>query len=248
MPGTLAVKLLQKLAPLPEGYATAGPSLEDLRPRFRKWRIWGVLIFFVGIVPSGFAWWYVFREIGVRNAARFQPAVFHLHAADEVLAVPCLFLGFATSGALLMVAYRHLLGENYADYVRYDNLSTGYDSRPVARPMLLGVFGLSILFLGAAISWHVVFQQDQVMFRSWYGLAETTKLYSEVKDIRTAAQLRAPNGNLVDRREYIVEFDDGSTWSTNFEPSALDPQAKRQLAAFVADQAKKPVRELAVLE
>jgi hypothetical protein len=248
MSGALAVNLLRRLSPLPDDYATAGPSVDELRPLYRKWRIWGVVLFFAGIAPSSAAWWTLFSGIAAWHADRFPPSVFHLRASGPMLALPCLFLGFATAWALLTFVYRRLLGERYAAYVRYDNLSSGFDGQRALRPILLGTFGLSFFFVAASLSWHVVFRDDRVAFHSWCGLGDTSKRYSEVKDIRSAPQLRAPNGNLVDRREYVVEFDDGSTWSTNFEPGDLDPQTKKQRVDFVAERAKKPVRELKVLE
>jgi len=248
MGDTLAILLLRRLSPLPEGYETDGPSLDELRPRYSKWHLSNIALMFAGIAWASVTWWYLFSQIAAWNDARYEPAVFHLHDTGLMLAAPAFLLGIVTAGLLLAFVYRGLLGEHYPDYVRFENLLYGFDGKRIRRPMLVGTFGLSVLLFAAALSWHVAFQNDRVNFHSWCGMGDASKLYSQIKEIRSAPQLKAPSGRLVDRREYIVEFDDGSTWSTNFEPARLDPQTKQQLVTFVAGRAKKRVRELQVLE
>jgi hypothetical protein len=159
-----------------------------------------------------------------------------------------MILGIVSCGLSLDWIYRRLLKDRYPNYVRYDKLTSGYDSERAAKPIVLGMGFLSIAMVASALSWHVVFRENDVTFHSWCGLGTTTEFYSNVKEIRTAPQLRAPSGKLVDRREYVVEFDDGATWSTNFQPGDLSLQEKKSLLEFVATKSKKPIRELPILE
>jgi hypothetical protein len=87
-----------------------------------------------------------------------------------------------------------------------------------------------------------------VRFQSWFGLVRSTYPYSAVKDIRTSAQFRAPNGDLVQRREWIIEFADGARWKTSFNMFELTQATKAAVARFVSERSGKPIRELSVLE
>lgn len=248
MSGTLAIRLLRLIAPLPEGYAEAGPSLEELRPAYGKWRAWGLVLFLVSVVPLSVPWWWLFDRIDHWNTSHLGPAVYHLHEMRMALALPGMFLGILSAGLLQMWAFRRLLGARYAEYQRFEDLSAGFDSRRIGRPILLGTLLLSVLMVVLALSWHVLLFQDRMEFYSWGGLGNTAKPYSSIREIRSAPQLRAPSGKLVDRREYEVEFEDGSTWSTNFAPATLKPPRKTELANFIAAQSKLKIRELDVLE
>ncbi|HEY2838240.1 MAG TPA: hypothetical protein VGJ26_03780 [Pirellulales bacterium] len=248
MGALLAKRLGQWLFPLPEGYAESGTSLEELRKEFRRWELWGLAAFLLGWAVCAFGVWCLLQGVALWNAGRYGPSVYHLCDTKMILALASLPVGIVSSGLLLSFGYYWLLQERYAQFIRYTNLTAGYDTNRFGTA-ISGLVGLlaTVLIL-TSFSWHVVFRQEEVTFHSWCGLGTTTKRYSEVADIRTAPQLRAPNRRLVNRREYEIEFDDGSVWTTNFEPGNLSEKEKGELASFVSTRAKKPIRQLRILE
>jgi hypothetical protein len=248
MLNALVARLLKMLWPLPAGYVEAGPTLDELARTYGKW-IWGTLaIMLVGIVPFAACWWWLLDRLDLWNTSRFGPAVYHLHEMRIALILPAFLLGILSAGLVQIWTYRRLLGPRFAEYQRFELLTAGFDSRRAGRLVICVAFVLSVLMVVLALSWHVMFLQDRIEFYSWGGMGNTAKPYSSIREIRTAPQLRAPSGTLVDRREYEVEFEDGSTWSTNFAPATLTLPEKQQLANFIAEQAKLRIRELDVLE
>jgi hypothetical protein len=79
-----------------------------------------------------------------------------------------------------------------------------------------------------------------------FSVVEQRYSYNDIKEITTAPQFIAPNGNRVSRQEYIIRFSDGSTWSTHFAPSELDAAHKSEVLKFVASQSHVPIREVEV--
>lgn len=248
MSARLFIKFAKKWYPLPDGYAESGPSLYELRPIYRKWKFAALALFFPSIAVCTFGWWLAFHQLAEWHARSYEPAAWHLYNTDTLIALPAFFLGIVSGGYLLTWFLRLLLRERRELYLRYEKLDSGADVERASRPIILGIASVALLFMLAAINWHVVFQPRGVTFHSWFGLGTVTRSYQDVKDIRTAPQRRAPNGKLVDRREYEIEFVDGSIWTTNFEPSGLSNQEKERLAKFISRQSTRRIRELKVLE
>lgn len=244
----MAIQLLRRWFPLPADYEAAGPSREELRPICGRWRIVGLILFFVGLAVWAPFWWLVLDTASRWISPQFGPGIYHLYASGAVFFFPAIPLGIAASGLSVDWIGRRLFKDRYPDFVRYDNLMAGFDGKRAAKPIIMGVGLLSLVMVALALSWHVVFRKDVMMFHFWCGLGTSQKLYADVKEIRTAPQLRAPSGKLVNRREYVVEFADGTTWSTNFQPAELPPQKKKNLLEFVSKKSGKPIRELQILE
>ncbi len=100
----------------------------------------------------------------------------------------------------------------------------------------------------AFLTWHTVVDRDEIRFQSWFGLSRSTYPYSAVKDIRTSSQFRTGNGDLIQRREWIIEFTDGAHWRTSLNIFDLTEATKDAVAKFVSQQSGKSIRELEVLE
>ncbi len=225
-----------------------GPTLEELRPKYRKWEIAGGVVTPLVMVAAFFPWWMGLCWLTRWHAAWFEPAVFNLYAAPGVMAVASIFLAIATGVFVWLIFYRICLGDRFAEYMRYGSLAAGFDTQ---RGCLWLFSVMSLLSWGGfilALTWNVVFYEDRILFRSFLGLSSQSVPYAEVVELCTAPQVRAPNGNLVNRREYWLTLKDGGSWSTNTEISALTPEKKKELFEFLSRKAKKPIRQLAVLE
>ncbi len=246
--GAIANKLLRWLYPLPAGYAESGPTLDELRPKYRKWYGLQLLIIFAGWPLFGAVWWWLLQELSLGNARRFEPAVFHLYDAKVAIVIPAIFLGLVASTVAAEYVIRALLKERHAEYVRFANLVQQSDTQKPAKPVILVVLAISLIVLLAFLNWRAVFTQDEIFFQSRFGLSNVRQQYSDIIDLRSAPQVRAPNGKLVDRREYIVEFNDGTIWSTNQHPGKLDDLRMQKLFQFISARANMPIRELKILE
>jgi tetratricopeptide (TPR) repeat protein len=239
---------MKGLYPLPPGYAAEGPSLEDLRPTYRRWDRGKLPLGLVLATAATFAWAMLLMHLQRWQTARFEPTVFHFHPPPVAMIVPAILLGIMSSYPLGALVYRALLGRRWRLFARYRNLKHGFDERRARRTTFVCLAFMCTAMIAALANWRAAFGPEEVRFQSWLGFARSSYPYAAVADIRTSRQFRAPNGKLVQRREWILEFIDGARWKTSFDIFGLTESQKASVAAFVSEKSGKPVREVTVLE
>ncbi len=244
----LYFKLAKSWYPLPPSYESAGPPLAELKQTYRKWDFLELPLYFLLIAGLTYAWSQLLMPLQAWNASRYEPAAFHLYPPPMAMVVPAIFLGILCSFPFAYVTYYALLRKRFALYERYCNLKRGFDHRRATRQFLWFYSFLCAAMVLGIVNWHTVFDERGIRFQSWFGLERSTYPYDAVRDIRTSAQFQAPNGNLVQRREWIIEFADGAKWKTSFNMFELTEAKKDAIAKFVSQRSCKPVRELTLLE
>jgi len=225
-----------------------GPTIEELRPKYRKWEIAAGFLAIPMMGVMFLVWWLLFQGVTRWHASWFEPAVYCLRASRGTLALPAMFLGMASAMFLWMGLYRYLLGDRFQEYMRYGSLAAGFDTLRGCT-WLFSIMGV-LAWLGfiLALTWNVVFYEDRILFRSFLGLRTRTVPYADIVELHTAPQLRAPNGNLVNRREYWLDYKGGGTWSTNNDLSMMDLDQKTRLFEFLARKSRKPIVQVPVWE
>ena len=245
----LLKQLLRRWFPLPPGYETEGPSLDELKPKYWKWEYYSQILIIVTTVPLTYVLSCLLVPLQEWNTARYGPADFHLYFTPSLMNAPAMIIGFAMSWPALSLIYWALLRDRFVLYVRYSNLEHDIDvhrvNRRVFRPLFWFVLAVGVAVVPAIMNCHVVLDRKEVRFESWFGLVRSTHPYSAVKDICTAPMLRR-GSQVVPRREWIVEFGDGLRWQIDF--SDITDKTKKAIATYVSQRSGKPIRELEILE
>ncbi len=234
---------------LPDNYAEAGPSLQQLSPRFQYLKIVEVLLVLVGVPLLAAAVWYLLRPLAAWNARRFEPSVLHLYGGSMALVLPAVAFAFAGMGPIFLGLFRLILRRDYANYVRYRNLEQGYDGERMLWPGVLTFGGLGAIALLAILDWHAVFYQDKATFESWFGFSASTYNYTEITQLRTAPSYRALIGRVFNNREYEVTFRNGRAWRTSSMVAVgTRPEDKKKLFDLLSARSGVPIQEVPVLE
>ncbi|HET9553447.1 MAG TPA: hypothetical protein VFP50_10810 [Anaeromyxobacteraceae bacterium] len=226
---------------------TTVASLEELRARYQRWELglgFGVL---AACAPVGYLLWLALRGVAAVHAALLPPAELRWLTAPYYWAVPAVLLAIALTIPLSGVLERRLLGARHGEYLAYQRLRTGMDVARVGR-LMGGLFGLLcavVIFLG--LDWGVELRPDGLVVNSYLGVGEARYAYGEIVALRTAPALIAPNGNLVHRREYVVELTGGRRWSTNDVLSETSDDEKRDLVERLAARSGARLEEVEVL-
>jgi hypothetical protein len=142
---------------------------------------------------------------------------------------------------------RMLLGERYPEYLAYTQLKSGMDVQKVARIVgtVVSLAAAAFVFLG--LDWCVRVDRDGLTLNRFLSVGEEQHAWTNVREIRTAPALVAPNGNRVARREYVLRFADGRSWSTNQDLADASPAEKRRLVTLVAERSGVRIDEVALL-
>ena len=184
--------------------------------------------------------------VGTRRV--FEPAVYHLHDLRVAFAIPALFLAFVSSASIVVWACRCLLGERYPEFVRYENLTAGYDGQRVVRPILVFTIVLSCCMAAASSVGTSCFAMMKSSFMPGVVCEPPHDPIRISRRFVRRPNAALPAGARRSPRIRRCSFKNGSTWSTNFAPDELDPGAKKRIADFVAQRAKQRIRELPILK
>lgn len=240
--------ILRRLCPLPQGYAESGKSLKELTPVYRRWELLSLPLLFGLLPPLVAAWWWILYWIGIWNAQRFSDSVYHLWPIGITWGVPAFLLATITASLPMTLFYRWCLQERYPEFERYLNLRHGYNHNSASVPVLAVLGVIALLLIVLVLHYRVVLTNDEIVQYPFFSFSSVRHEYSDIADIRTALQRRAPNGRLRDNDDYETEFSDGRVWSTYPNPASLTKAEKQQMMEFVSKKSGKPVRQVPVLE
>jgi MFS family permease len=162
--------------------------------------------------------------------------------------LPSMFLVGGVAGGAVEAVLQYMLRDRFPNYVMYRNAIHGYDSRRLAQAVYRASVVLATIGAILGLDWYAYFTDSEIVVNEFWSLGtERHHSYADVVSIETAPEILAPNGNRVRRREYVVRFEDGSSWSTNREPSQASPTTKAEVVEFVSSKSAKPVTELPLL-
>lgn len=104
------------------------------------------------------------------------------------------------------------------------------------------------LYIFLNLNWYVLISEDSLTINRFFAMSEERRLYSDVTAIQTAPKLISPNGKLVDRREFVVRFNDGAVLSSNFFPEQFDEKKELEISDFISAQSGLPIQEIEVFQ
>jgi len=243
----IAFAILGKFFP-PSNIDPNGPSLEVLRQRFKNREMAISLGYIVMCVPIGLTLWYGFRGLSAWHASLLPTAPIVLTAMSIYWALPAMFLSMVCADLPMTAILKRMLGDEYADFHRYQALKYQMNPERVSRVLMTGVGALCGIAVLLGLNWYVVVTEREFVVNRFLSLTEERYAISSIETIRTAPTLIAPNGNVVSRREYVVRFSGGARWSTSDSPADLDEDAKASLMQRLSGSSGVAIEEVDVFE
>ena len=243
----LAMAWLARTFPPPRTLGP-GPALEELAPRYLKWETLFVVAYMVSWAPVTYALWWLLNALSDLNAGTLGPAAIILTADPWFWALPAFFVALVLPGAPLTWLARRLLGPRFAEYERYLVLKHNMDYARANRLAfrVMGWGSALAVFLG--LNWYVLVRDDALVVNRLLAVTEDAYPYAAIRSIVTAPKLVPPSGDTVSRREFLVTFADGATWSTQGLPREQTEEQKAALIRSVSERAGVPVEEIALFE
>jgi hypothetical protein len=243
----LAMRALAWAFPAKETPASA-LSPEELKARYQKWEVAFALGMLAAAVPAGLGIWLLLRGVARAHAALLLPAAdVRWVAGPSYWAIPAIFLAIAAMLPLFTALSRALLRERYAEYLAYQRVKSKMDAQRVANVLVTAVSIGCAAFIFLGLDWSVRLEPDALVVNRYLGVGEERFPLADVRAIRTAPALLAPNGNRVPRREFVVRLGDGRSWSTNNLLSDTSPEEKARLAGLVSARSGAATEEVDVL-
>jgi hypothetical protein len=227
-----------------------GPSLEELRLKYRKWD-WIIVLAYVAL------WFPVSAAIygPLHFVARWQAQAMQEHVDTIVffmdgaaLWVPAFFMALLLSSVILTPALKAVLKARYAEYERYTALRYGFDQNRVMKGLVIFICAGFVVAVFAFFDAYVVASPGELRVNPLLGL-ERRYAYSEISEVLTAPALIAPNGNVVHRREFLLKFKDGTIYSTiNMPEYEIGNRSPFDLIQAINQRSGVSTKEKAVFE
>jgi hypothetical protein len=248
--GTLIWKLLQRLFPLAEAQdprALPETTLSVYRSMSKK----SALIYMPLAAISAAGWWFVLSTLHQAIGATWYP----VGPGDQLIVqgavywmLPALLLGSITPAPPIEWFQARTLGRDYAGYQRYEAERYGVDSAKLTPYVLWGLLAVCLIF--SLLGWNhfVVVKSDRLAMSGYFNPLSRVREFASITRIKTAGIVIAPNGNRVERREYVIHFASGDKWSTNNAPTGLTAFQKAPLMARISAASGIPIDEVDALD
>jgi hypothetical protein len=226
--------LLRWLAPakMPPGITTLSQS--ELARRYKSWEVASILPLFTFTAFLGYGWFLLIRFAASLLLPAAGDGVRVVTPEDAYWAVPAGFLGLVSSARPLTLLYGVLLKDRYAEYDAYTRFKLGFDSWALFRVFAFLVPLMAAAFLLAGINYSAQFDERGITTRRFWGAGGGLHSYEAVTSIHTRDHFIAPNGNRVLQPHYVIEFSDGTAWTTRDGMRTPDPANDLNLMEFVA--------------
>ena len=243
---SLALALLRRSpSKAPSGPA---PDIEQLRAEFSKWDRGSGAAWFAAVLVATLPISLCLRAIDAWFERGLPHAAFVLVPARLFWTLPALFIAGGVAGGVVGTIRQRMLRERFEGYVAYCKAVYRFDYRRVARVLYPAIVAGATIMAILGVDWYVYFTDSAIVVNEFWSLGtERQHSYADIVSIETAPEIVAPIGNHVRRREYVFRFKDGSSWSTNGDPSGASATTKLKVVEFVSSRSAKPVTELPLL-
>jgi hypothetical protein len=228
--------------------ASAKSDLAALTPKYRKWEIAFSVCYIVAWIPCTLLIWVVFLGLARWHSSLLSDADFKLTTDPVFYLLPAFFLTLIVSVKPIVWIAKSVLQSRYLEYETYTCLKTKFDSSRVGPLLNWGVGTACGIAVFIALNWYVLIRQDALIIHGALAVQEDRYSYADVRTIRTAPALIAPNGNTVYRREFVATFANGRILSTSTLLSELTESRKRALMQLISARSNIPIQEIAVFQ
>ena len=138
-----------------------------------------------------------------------------------------MMLTLATSTSLVFMIVRTILKEKSSDYWAYYNSKYGFNTFGLLKYLSIVIVVASTFLIISQQNTYTKFYKDSVTINKSLELQERVYDYSDIVGITHYLKTIAPNGKIVDKPHYRIEFSDGFTWRTDDDlrnPHLSDPK------------------------
>lgn len=219
---------------------------KKLRFKFDLYTFVFVIVFIILSVLFGFLFYYIFTLFEQFLQIKFQNAIYAIYAKDYIWVFPAMTAGTAMSYYIVNKMPRIILKNKYESYVAYQKEKHSIGNI-IEKSIILILVAITFIFLFLSLNWYTIFQDNQIVYNPLFSLIEKKYDYTDISIIKTAPFLYAPNGNKVERREYVVQFNNGDKWTTDFLPTDMNVEQKKEIIKFVSKCSKTPINEVDIL-
>ncbi|BDD05500.1 hypothetical protein [Aureibacter tunicatorum] len=136
-----------------------------------------------------------------------------------------LSFSMGTSLALLILIIKKIKHEEEGQYWQYYNLKYGFNAALLVKYLTMVITIFATVFCVSQLNSFVRFNSNSISINKPFETSERSYSLKDISEITYYLKTVAPNGNIIDKPHYSIEFSDGFQWRTNDDfrtPNAKD--------------------------
>ena len=234
-------------------YLPAKTSLEpdrqnyaELKARYQFWYFLYLLPFFFFTATGSYTLQRLIGGYAGHYLRKQGDNLFVLSPSPYFWALPALFIGLVWAAFLSYTLFKILLGDRYAEFIRYSDLKCGYDTLRGATIVCVVTLLIAALAIELGRDTYTRFTKTEIIVNPFFSMQERHLPYSMVMGIYAVSKFRAPNGAVRTSPHYLIAFTDGSSWSTRDNLHDPEPATDERVLQFVAEQSGKSIRQVEI--
>jgi hypothetical protein len=209
----LVIAIFRQLKPTDVSEFQTDKTLVELRKKYLKYDLMQLGLLFGFTIILTFIYYKVLVAISDFNISTVKESVIVVKPFIAAWFLSAMFTAMLTATVIIVGLTKWKLKADWIEYTAYGYLKAGFSPR--VGTIVIKVFAIitGLLLIGF-LDWFTAFRQNDIIVNSLFGLGNKTYLYSDIIDIRDIDKLKAPNGNIVEDKHYIIVFNDGSKWNS----------------------------------
>ena len=214
-----------------------GKDFDELCAEYSKWERLGLVLLFIFSPLIGFSIWFTLDFSSSLITDSLEDSVFIFSPTTAVWALPAIFLSIFLSVIPLHFIFLKLLGnKRYAEYTEYGNLKHGMDSWKVLKYMAYLFIPICLFFSALALDSYIRITNTTFIVNNLLSIGEREYRFEEIRSIELTKSFKAPNGNIVRRSYYTVNFIDGNTHEFDNSLNELNFDQQQKIVSFIIDR------------
>jgi len=199
----------------------------QLAKEYSKWESFALVPFFIFTPLIGLLTWYLLNLISKRIISNLGESLYLFQPETAILAIPAIFMSIFLAAIPMHFLYLGLLGkQRYVEYTEYGNLKNKFDSWKLLRYMAYVCVPICVVFSGLALDSYLRITESSFVSNDFLSVGEKRHSFDEIQLIELTKSFKAPNGNILRRPYYTIEFTDG--YDFNFKNSVIQVEFEQQ--------------------
>lgn len=229
----LGYVLLRKLFPAVYDAKDEAYSWDELRRKYAKWEVFGLLAMVVLTPPFAYSWYRLFASLRQLQGEDFAGDAYVFQCELFVFAFLSVFMGAATAIPAIECFCRIVFQKHMRGFMVFQKLKYRIDPYKVSTPLMGLLVGGVLLVFMAVLDNYAAFTETEIVIDRLWSVSEERYSYEDVQRILVSERAVAPAGNTAEGWRFVIHFDDGHTWNSHNAPSR---RGIKEVLSFVAEK------------
>lgn len=216
-------------------------SFAQLTQTYGKWDILIGVPFFGFIAISTYLFFHGFNALARTMTPNVSSDTIYLTATPVFWLIPAFFLGIVAAALPSMLFLKLVLGNRYHEFECYSDMKAGFNTNRAFAFFGVIIVGLCAIGIYAGLHFYWRFDKDGFVISPFTELKEYRYGYSDIRELRHVAKVRAPNGDIKHKPYYEIITHDGECWSSRWAPND-DAKLINRLFETVRQRSRLPIK------